>query len=87
MEHRLLVVFVGQLPQPEALVYVQESDVCTSPFYPTPILQSASPTKLVEYLRPATRVANDHPEQRRVIEDSGAGICTPYDEGALRRRS
>jgi glycosyltransferase involved in cell wall biosynthesis len=78
------VVFVGQLPQPEALVYVQESDVCTSPFYPTPILQSASPTKLVEYLAAGKPVvANDHPEQRRVIEDSGAGICTPYDEGAF----
>ena len=25
-------------------------------------------------------VANDHPEQRRVIEESGAGICVPYAE-------
>src|SRR5450631_196456 len=40
------VVFVGQLPHAEALQYVQEADVCVSPFYPTPILQSASPTKL-----------------------------------------
>ena len=25
-------------------------------------------------------MANDHPEQRQVIEDSGGGICTAYDE-------
>ena len=37
------VVFVGQLPQAQALAYVQEADVCTSPFYPTPVLQSDLP--------------------------------------------
>ena len=78
------VVFVGQLPQPQALAYVQESDVCTSPFYPTPILQSTSPTKLVEYMAAGKPVvANDHPEQKRVIEESGAGICVAYDEDAF----
>jgi glycosyltransferase involved in cell wall biosynthesis len=78
------VLFVGQLPQQQALAYVQESDVCTSPFYPTPILQSTSPTKLVEYLAAGKPVvANDHPEQRRVIEESGAGICVAYDEDAF----
>jgi glycosyltransferase involved in cell wall biosynthesis len=75
------VVFVGQLPQSEALQYVREADVCTSPFFPTPILQSASPTKLVEYMAMGKAVvANDHPEQKRVIEESGAGYCVPYDE-------
>jgi glycosyltransferase involved in cell wall biosynthesis len=78
------VVFVGQLPQQQALAYVQESDVCTSPFYPTPILQSTSPTKLVEYMAAGKPVvANDHPEQKRVIEESGAGICVAYDEDAF----
>lgn len=78
------VVFVGQLPQPQALAYVQESDVCTSPFYPTPILQSTSPTKLVEYMAAGKPVvANDHPEQKRVIEESGAGICVAYEEDAF----
>ena len=75
------VVFVGQLPQAEALQFVREADVCVSPFYPTAILQSTSPTKLVEYMAMGKPVvANDHPEQKRVIEESGAGYCVPYEE-------
>jgi glycosyltransferase involved in cell wall biosynthesis len=75
------VVMIGQLPQPQALQYAAEADVCTSPLYPTPVLRCASPTKLVEYMALGKAVvANDHPEQRRIIEESGAGICVPYDE-------
>lgn len=75
------VVFVGQLPQSEALTYVREADVCISPFFPSPVLRSASPTKLIEYMALGKAVvANDHPEQRRVIEESGAGICVPWEE-------
>jgi glycosyltransferase involved in cell wall biosynthesis len=75
------VVFVGQLPQQQALQYVREADVCASPLYPTPVLGAASPTKLVEYLAMGKAVvANDHPEQRRVIEESSAGYCVPFEE-------
>lgn len=75
------VVFVGQLPQAQALEYVREADVCVSPFYPTPVLRSTSPTKMVEYMAMGKAVvANDHPEQKRVIEESGAGYCVPYEE-------
>jgi glycosyltransferase involved in cell wall biosynthesis len=75
------VVFVGQLPQSEALNYVQEADVCTSPLYPSPVLQQGSPTKFVEYLAMGKAVVvNDHPEQKRVIEASGGGLCVPYEE-------
>jgi glycosyltransferase involved in cell wall biosynthesis len=86
--HRLNVadgiVMVGQLPQAQALRYVREADVCVSPFYPTPILNSTSPTKLVEYMAMGKAVvANDHPEQRLVIEQSGAGYCVPWDEDAF----
>jgi glycosyltransferase involved in cell wall biosynthesis len=78
------VVFVGRLAQAEALRYVQEADVCASPFYPTPILRSASPTKLVEYMAMGKAVvANDQPEQKRVIEASGGGYCVPYEEHAF----
>jgi len=28
-------------------------------------------------------VVNDHPEQRRVIEQSGAGLCVPWEERAF----
>jgi glycosyltransferase involved in cell wall biosynthesis len=82
LELRSAVEFVGRLPQAEALDYVREADVCVSPFFPTPVLRSASPTKLVEYMamgRPV--VANDQPEQRRIIEESGGGYCVAYEEG------
>jgi glycosyltransferase involved in cell wall biosynthesis len=74
----------GFLPRKEALRRVSEAAVCVSPFYPTPILNSTSPTKLIEYMalgRPV--VANDHPEQRLVLEQSRAGICVAYDESAF----
>jgi glycosyltransferase involved in cell wall biosynthesis len=75
------VVFVGQLPQAQALQYVGDADVCVSPFHPTPVLRSASPTKLIEYMAMAKAVvANDHPEQLRVIEASGAGYCVAWEE-------
>jgi glycosyltransferase involved in cell wall biosynthesis len=78
------ITFVGALPQAQALRYAQEADVCASPFYPTPVLRSTSPTKLVEYMALGKAVvANDHPEQRRVLEESAAGYCVPYDERAF----
>jgi len=78
------VLFVGQLPQAQALQYVREADVCVSPFHPTPVLRSTSPTKLIEYMALGKAVvANDHPEQRRVIEESGAGVCVAYEERAF----
>jgi glycosyltransferase involved in cell wall biosynthesis len=72
---------IGQVPHAEALRYVSEADVCISPFFPTPILNSTSPTKLVEYMAMGKAVvANDHPEQRLVIAESGAGYCVTWDE-------
>jgi glycosyltransferase involved in cell wall biosynthesis len=63
---------------------VQEADVCVSPFFPTPVLNSTSPTKLIEYLAMGKSVvANDHPEQRLVMAESGGGYCVPYDEQAF----
>ncbi len=78
------VEITGFLPRNEALQYVASSDVCVSPFFPTPILNSTSPTKIVEYMamgRPV--VANDHPEQRIIIDESGGGLCVPYLEDAF----
>lgn len=78
------VVFAGQLPRQEALRYVQDADVCVSPFYPTPVLNSTSPTKLVEYMAMGKAVvANTHPEQKLLIDQSGCGYCVPYDEDAF----
>ena len=78
------LVLVGQVPHLQALRYVAEADVCVSPFFPTPILNSTSPTKLVEYMAMGKAVvANDHPEQRLVITESGAGLCVAWDEAAF----
>jgi len=75
------ITITGFLPREEALEYVRDAGVCVSPFYPTPILNSTSPTKLIEYMafsRPV--VANSHPDQAYVIRESGGGYCVPYDE-------
>jgi glycosyltransferase involved in cell wall biosynthesis len=80
------VVMVGQVPRSQALEYVRDADVCVSPFYPTPILNSTSPTKLVEYMAMGKAVVgNDHPEQRLVIEQSGAGYCVAWHEEEFAR--
>ncbi len=75
------VTISGFLPLEEAWEYVRQADVCVSPLAPNPTFTPASPTKLVEYLafgKPV--VANDHPEQRDVLEKSGAGICVPFEK-------
>jgi glycosyltransferase involved in cell wall biosynthesis len=78
------VVFTGMLPQSEAMEWMARATVSVSPFYPTPILNSTSPTKLVEYMAQGSAVvANDHPEQRQTIQESGAGLCVEYDEDAF----
>ncbi len=51
-----------------------------SPIPPNPILAVASPTKIIEYMawgKPV--VASDHPDQSKVIAESGGGIAVPYD--------
>ncbi|WLA67668.1 glycosyltransferase family 4 protein [Bradyrhizobium diazoefficiens] len=71
------LIFTGHLPLAQALGYVRRADICLSPCPPSPLLAVGTPTKLVEYLamgRPV--VANDHPDQREVLEASGAGLIT-----------
>jgi len=78
------IVITGFIPRADAMRYVREADVCVSPFFPDPILNSTSPTKIIEYMameKPV--VANEHPEQRLLIVESGGGICVPYDEAAF----
>jgi glycosyltransferase involved in cell wall biosynthesis len=75
------VVITGRLPMEEAWRYVRASDVCVSPYYPTAILKSTSPTKLVEYFALGrAAVCNDHPEQSQVAESSGGALCTRWVE-------
>jgi glycosyltransferase involved in cell wall biosynthesis len=78
------VVFTGFLPRDRALEYVARADVCLSPFYPTPIFNSTSPTKLIEYMALGRAVVgNHHPEQRMLIEESQCGRSVEWDERAF----
>jgi glycosyltransferase involved in cell wall biosynthesis len=76
----------GWLPMTVAWQQARRAAVCVSPYLPVPILKSTSPTKLVEYLALGKAVvANDHPEQSQVIEQSGAGLVCEWDEGQFAR--
>ena len=78
------VEFTGFIPLKKAFEYIQNADVCVSPYYPTFVLNSTSPTKLIEYMAMGkATVVTDHPEQRLVISKSQAGICVPYDENSF----
>lgn len=73
------VVFTGFVPMEQGWKYIQASDVCLSPFRPSPMLDSTSPTKVVEYLamkKPV--VANKHPDQSKVLDESNAGYAVDY---------
>lgn len=73
------VQITGLLPRMTALELIRTADVCVSPFRPSPALEVASPTKLVEYLALGMPVvANSHPEQTEVLRQSRAGVCVPW---------
>ncbi len=73
------VEFTGFVAMQKAWEIAANSAVCLSPFYPTKVLASTSPTKLVEYMalgRPF--VCNDHPEQSAITRQTGAGLCVEW---------
>jgi len=73
------IEITGMLPREQALRRILQADIALSPFFPTLVLQSTSPTKLVEYLALGLPVvANHHPEQRRVLRATRAGVCVPW---------
>jgi len=78
------VSVTGFLPMEQAWAWVEKADICISPFAPIPVLLSTSPTKLIEYLAMAKCVvANEHPEQCKVMHESGVGACIPWDISAF----
>ena len=73
------VRFTGWMPIEKAWVLLEQVDVCWSPIVNNRVLRVGSPTKLVEYMafqKPV--VANEHPEQRQILDESGAGYCVPW---------
>jgi len=78
------VIRTGWLKGEHAWQYVCASEVAVSPLprgFPWDV---ASPTKVVEYLALGVPVvANDQPDQEKVLRESAAGICVPYEPVAF----
>jgi glycosyltransferase involved in cell wall biosynthesis len=73
------VTFTGFVPIEHAWEFAASAEVCLSPFFPTPVLASTSPTKLIEYMALGRAVVcNNHPEQSAIIKQSGAGLCVEW---------
>jgi glycosyltransferase involved in cell wall biosynthesis len=73
------VLWTGWLPMKEGWRYVSAAEVALSPFPRGFLLDSASPTKVPEYLALGIPVVcNDNPDQERIVDNSGAGLCVPY---------
>jgi len=82
LEHHVLLT--GWLPRQQALGYALRAEVGLSPIPRGTLFDVSSPTKLVEYLALGLpSVANDIPDQKRVIEESGAGLCVPMETDAF----
>lgn len=80
------VVFTGFVPMETAWSYLRAATVCLSPFRPSPVLDSCSPTKVVEYLawgKPV--VANDHPDQTAVLQGNGCGVLVDFSAEGFAR--
>jgi glycosyltransferase involved in cell wall biosynthesis len=78
------VLLTGWLPQAAALGYAVRAEVGLSPIPRGALFDVSSPTRLVEYLALGIPgVANDIPDQRHVIEESGAGLCVPMQADAF----
>jgi glycosyltransferase involved in cell wall biosynthesis len=78
------VLLTGWLPQQVALGYAVRAEVGLSPIPRGALYDVSSPTKLVEYLALGIpSVANDIPDQQRVIAESGAGLCVAMEAGAF----
>ncbi|MFC5512255.1 glycosyltransferase [Massilia jejuensis] len=78
------VLLTGWLPQALALGYAVRAEVGLSPIPRGALFDVSSPTKLVEYLALGIPgVANDIPDQARVLAESGAGLCVPMQADAF----
>ncbi len=78
------ILFTGFIERYKAFTIIRNADVCLSPYYPSKVLMSTSPTKILEYMaigKPV--VANIHPEQTEIIKASNGGLCVNYTPEAF----
>jgi glycosyltransferase involved in cell wall biosynthesis len=78
------VVWTGWVSPADAWRWLANADVAVSIVPRGALYDCASPTKIVEYLALGIPVvANDQPDQKKVLEESGAGICLEMDRAAF----
>jgi glycosyltransferase involved in cell wall biosynthesis len=74
------VWFTGRLPFAQGIALARHAAVGLSPFPRGVLLDSASPTKAVEYLACGIPVVcNDQPDQAQLIQRSGGGLVVPFN--------
>ncbi len=74
------IIFTGFIDRNLIPDYIAAADIGLSPIVPLPIYEISSPTKPIEYMGEGKPVvANDIPDQKEILKDSGGGICTSYD--------
>lgn len=78
------VTYTGWLPMESAWELASQSIIGLSPYPRGELLDSASPTKTIEYMAIGLPVvANDQPDQRTMLQLSGAGLSGPYDTESM----
>jgi glycosyltransferase involved in cell wall biosynthesis len=78
------VVLTGWLKQEQALGYLVRAELGLSPIPRSELYDVSSPTKLLEYFALGVPgVANDIPDQKLAIDESGAGLCVPMEVAAF----
>jgi len=71
-------LWTGWLPIEQAWRYVRAAEVGLAPIPRGPLLDCGSPTKVIEYLALGVPVvANDNPDQERIVREGGGGLCVP----------
>lgn len=80
------IACTGWIPRDEAWRRLTGADVAVSPIPRSALFDCSSPTKVVEYLALGLPVvANDIPDQHKVLTESGAGICVETDVNEFAR--
>lgn len=77
------VWMTGWLPQRKAIELLTHAHVGLSPVPRGELFDVSSPTKVVEYLALGLPcVGNDIPDQKKVLDESGGGLCVPMEPRA-----
>ncbi|MFN3810612.1 MAG: glycosyltransferase [Roseateles asaccharophilus] len=82
------VHLTGWLAPEEGQRWLAHAELGYSPIPRGPLFDVGSPTKAMEYMALGIPcVANDNPDQRLALEQSGAGLCVPMEVEAFAQAS